>query len=82
MSPTGKSFRVVRACVRAVRMPSEIRARNRVRALPFSLFVALLFPFSLESPPLPPPSYPTLVGLIGNLCTEEGIYVLRRGIMY
>ena len=26
MSPTGKSFRVVRACVRAVWLPSEIQA--------------------------------------------------------
>ena len=65
MSPTGKSFRVVRACVRAVRMPSEIRARNRVRAPSLFPFAVGCFPFSLESPPLPPTSYPTLVGLIG-----------------
>ena len=60
----------VRACARfgcLVRSGPEISSGH----LPFSLFVAGCFPFSLESPPLPPTSYPTLVGLIG-------IYIYRE----
>ena len=50
VSPTGKSFRVVRACVRAVRMPSEIRVGNPVLALslfPFGPGRSSLFPSGL-----------------------------------
>ncbi len=47
MSPTVKSFRVVRAGVRAVRMPGEIRARNVVWALSLFPFVAGGLPFPL-----------------------------------
>ena len=50
VSPTGKSFRVVpcvRACVRAVWMPSENQIKFRVGVFPFSLLAAGAFPFSL-----------------------------------
>ena len=56
--PTGKSFRLVRACVRAVCMSSEIGVKFSGPPLSlfpfggtmFSLFpfLALCFPFSLE----------------------------------
>ena len=48
MSPTGKSFRVVRACVRAVCMSSEIEVTFTGGRFPFSLFVSAAFPFSLQ----------------------------------
>ena len=50
VSPTGKSFRVVpcvRACVRAVWMPSENQIKFPVGPLPFSLLAAGGLPFSL-----------------------------------
>jgi hypothetical protein len=50
VSPTGKSFRVVpcvRACVRAVWMPSENQIKFRVWGLPFSLLSREAFPFPL-----------------------------------
>ena len=53
--PTGKSISVsVRACVRAVRMPSEIRVRNRVAAsfpFPFYLEGLSLFPCGITVSP-------------------------------
>ena len=52
---TGKSFRVVRACVRAVWMPCRIRAKKSYVVFPFSLFGPLGFPFSLPCPPSPQP---------------------------
>ena len=60
VSPTGKSFRVVRARVRAVRMPSEIQARNGGggggdggggeggRHFPFPFWPKEVFPFPLR----------------------------------
>ena len=46
--PTGKSFRVVRACVRAACMPSQIQGKFSSAPFPFSLFMAAAFPFSLS----------------------------------
>ena len=63
MRPTRKSFRVVRACVRAVWLPSEIRVKISGRALslfPFTPDRLSLFPFL---PPLPTTSYPALLAL-------------------
>ena len=73
-NPTGKSFRFVHACVRAVWLTSGIGSQKSLLA--FSLFPLWgaelsLFPFdgdelSLFSPPPPKKtSYPTLVGLMG-----------------
>ena len=50
MSTTGKSFRVVpcvRACVRAVWLPSGIQAQIGVPVLSLFPFVSPGFPFSL-----------------------------------
>ena len=73
MSPSRKSFR---SCVRA---RTHARARcclgaggigYTMVALPFSLFAhAGDLPFSLGILPLPPTSYPTLVGFIGTQLT-------------
>ena len=52
-----------RACVRAVRMPGEIRARNVVLARSLFPFRLGGFPFSLVDPPSPPTSYPALLAL-------------------
>ena len=45
VSPTGKSFRVVRTCVRAVWLPSEIGVKTKGGRFPFSLFPPIVFPF-------------------------------------
>ena len=68
------SCRAVRACVRAVWLPSGIGSQKRSPTLSlfplgapsfsFSLLGATSFPFSLHSASRT--SYPTLVGLIGN----------------
>ena len=42
---TGKSFRVVHACVRAACMPSRNRIKNWVLGVPFSLLPRRPFPF-------------------------------------
>ena len=63
LSSTGKSFRVVRACARCVCLVSSGQ-KSLGGGFPFSLLGAPAFPFSLGIPPLPPSSYPTLVGFI------------------
>ena len=74
VSPTGNSFRFVRACVRAVCLPSGIGSQKWLP--PFYLFPwwgaeLSLFPswgdaFSLFPSPPPQTSYPTLIGLTGK----------------
>ena len=60
--PTGKSFRVVWACVRACERIARWKCiENGIRP-------AIPFPFCLNRVSFPPPpksSYPTLVGFIG-----------------
>ena len=54
--PSGKSFRFVCACVRAVALSSEIGQNSPGRRFPFFLFVVVVFecfPFSLEDSPAP-----------------------------
>ena len=60
LSSTGKSFRVVRACVRAVPLPSGIQVKMRVSPFSLSLFPPGAFPF-------PPPHnlLSSSAGLIG-----------------
>ena len=65
LSSTGKSFRVVRACVRAVCMSSEFGAKKCGRPLSLFLLAVGGFPFSLSPPPI---SYPTSAGFISNEC--------------
>ncbi len=60
------SFRFVRSCVRARGLVVEWKSgSNGVRVLSLFPFRPGSFLFSLESPPLPPTSYPALAGLIG-----------------
>ena len=47
---TGKSFRVVRACVRAACMPGQIQGKKVFGVFPFSLFGSRSLPFSLFAP--------------------------------
>ena len=73
--PTGKSFRFVsfvRACVRAVRLPSGIRSQILAPTVSLSLFGLASFPFSL--PHVPQTSYPSLVGLIGTQPEKKTYY--------
>ena len=49
--PSGKSFRLVRACVRAVCMSSEIGVKFCGPGLSLFPFASLCFPFSLPPPP-------------------------------
>ena len=51
--PSGKSFRLVRACLPAECMSTEIGVKFCGPRLPFSLFLTPGFPFSLEDPPPP-----------------------------
>ena len=75
---TGKSFRFVRASVRAVWLPSGIGSQKRPGSpFPFSLLVpgglgafpfwsrVVLGSFPFSPSPTPQTSYPTVVGLIG-----------------
>ena len=67
--PSGKSFRLVRACVRAVCMSSEIGVKNPGPGLSlFPFWPAMLSLFPWGFPPSPPNSYPALAGLIGLKC--------------
>ena len=51
--PSRKSFRLVRACVRAVCMSSEIGTKFCDRSLSLFPFLPSAFPFSLEDFPAP-----------------------------
>ena len=51
--PSGKSFRLVRACVRAVCMSSEIGVKKCGPALSLFPFPVARVPFSLEDSPAP-----------------------------
>ena len=76
----------VRACVRAVWLPSGIGSQTGLRPFLFSLYGAPSFPFSLFGatsfpfplPPTPQISYPTLVGLIGSYISTD-TYIVTKG---
>ena len=77
--PTGKWFRFVSACVRAVWLPSGIGYQKLLPALfPFPHWAWGAFPFlfwgdelSFFPSPHPQTSYPTLVGLIGIVFKKQ-----------
>ena len=69
MTPTGKSFRFVRACARSgCQVEFELKSGEGVFPFPFWPAEVSLFPCVAGhvSPPHPPISYPTLVGLMAN----------------